>query len=289
MPLFLIVIAAIPTFLLWHSLLFIARKATAKNKISSKGSNSDLIFLLVFFGVITEIAIISWLGEIVGIIFLIFSAIIGALVIMAFNAAIREREQYQTVSSLTEKYAKELAIRKKQLTIPGSYGVLDETSWLNEIESFISRVVHPVTGNIGFSSQNYRKIRSLIDAVASNNIAKTEFSNALSPLEYEAYVANSLKDSGWETRLTKASGDQGVDVLASKNGIRVVIQCKLYGSSVGNAAVQEIIAGREFEKADYAVVISNASYTKSARQLAATANVLLLHHDELMDLESRLP
>jgi len=45
--------------------------------------------------------------------------------------------------------------------------------------------------------------------------------------------------------------------------------------------VQEVIAGREFEKADIAAVVSNSTFTKSAKQLAGAANVLLLHHAEL--------
>jgi HJR/Mrr/RecB family endonuclease len=37
-------------------------------------------------------------------------------------------------------------------------------------------------------------------------------------------VAQELNDFGWEARTTKASGDQGVDVIATKGGKRVVLQ-----------------------------------------------------------------
>jgi HJR/Mrr/RecB family endonuclease len=94
-------------------------------------------------------------------------------------------------------------------------------------------------------------------------------------------VAQELNDFGWEARTTKASGDQGVDVIATKGGKRVVLQCKLYTSAVGNAAVQEIFAAKQHERADYAAVVTSVTYTKSARQLASTTGVLLLHHDEL--------
>ena len=62
---------------------------------------------------------------------------------------------------------------------------------------------------------------------------------------------------------------------------RLVVQCKLYSGSVGNAAVQEVIAAREYEYADLAAVVSNGPFTASARELASAANVLLLHHDEI--------
>jgi restriction system protein len=67
----------------------------------------------------------------------------------------------------------------------------------------------------------------------------------------------------------------------SLNGTTLVVQCKLYSSPVGNKAVQEVIAGRAFENADMAAVVSNMAFTKSARVLAQQAGVDLLHHDEL--------
>jgi restriction system protein len=50
---------------------------------------------------------------------------------------------------------------------------------------------------------------------------------------------------------------------------------------VGNKAVQEAAAARLHERADQAIVVSNAAYTKAARQLAGTTGVILLHHDDL--------
>src|ERR1700730_11505635 len=64
--------------------------------------------------------------------------------------------------------------------------------------------------------------------------------------------------------------DQGVDVVAEKNGIRLVLQCKLYSRPVGNKAVQEAAAARAHEAADYGVVVSNNRYTQDAQQLAST-------------------
>ena len=45
---------------------------------------------------------------------------------------------------------------------------------------------------------------------------------------------------------------------------------------------------KRHQRADFAAVVSNASYTKSARQLATTTGVLLLHHEELATLDAAL-
>jgi restriction system protein len=70
------------------------------------------------------------------------------------------------------------------------------------------------------------------------------------------------------------------DIIAERDGKRIVVQCKFYSKPVGNKAVQEA-AARLHGRADKAIVVSNAAYTKAARQLAGTTGVILLHHDDL--------
>jgi restriction system protein len=215
--------------------------------------------------------------------------LIGGLVfwgIQYYRKQKAEKRRFRKALDIAAEYSGDLSIRKKQLTIPGAYGVVNYKPWINDVSFFIEKVIYPVTGN--FDNVRQQELELAIDMFANNPIAEKKIQNAMSPIEYEASVAIRLQENGWDARTTKGSGDQGIDVIARKNGIKLVIQCKLYTSPVGNAAVQEIIAGREFEKADYAAVVSNIGYTKAARQLAANANILLLHHDELDNLEVRL-
>ena len=104
-------------------------------------------------------------------------------------------------------------------------------------------------------------------------------------LEFEKAAAQSLEEAGFHVEVTPSSGDQGADVIAMRNGLRFAIQCKDYVGQVGNAAVQEVLAAKAFYKTDYAVVCSNAGYTKSAKTLAATSSVLLITPELLPDLE----
>ena len=103
----------------------------------------------------------------------------------------------------------------------------------------------------------------------------------LSPSEFERHISKRLETLGWSTSVTKASGDQGADVLANKDGVSIVIQCKLYSKPVGNKAVQEAIAAQKFYLTDMAAVVTNQSFTKSARDLANMGGVLVLHHTEM--------
>ena len=95
-------------------------------------------------------------------------------------------------------------------------------------------------------------------------------------LEFEKHCAKILKKSGYHNvQVTKSSGDYGVDVLASKRGHKYAIQCKYYKDTVGNSAVQEVVAGMRYYDCDRSIVMTNSTFTKSAKQLAAANNVEL--------------
>lgn len=103
--------------------------------------------------------------------------------------------------------------------------------------------------------------------------------------QYEYYCGDILKKCGWLVTVTQGSGDQGVDVIAEKEGLVVAIQCKKHNQPIGNKAIQEIFAGRAHYKAHIAVVCSSSGYTNSAQQLANSLRVILLSHNDLYNLE----
>ncbi|WP_336770001.1 restriction endonuclease [Bacillus bombysepticus] len=102
--------------------------------------------------------------------------------------------------------------------------------------------------------------------------------------EFEIYLADLLKKLGFETKLTKGSGDQGVDIIANKNEKRYVIQAKRYSGTVGNESVQQAIAGKEFLKADEAWVITNSTFTRSAIELASNTQTKLWDRNKLQNI-----
>lgn len=94
--------------------------------------------------------------------------------------------------------------------------------------------------------------------------------------EFERFCAKVLQDNGFENvKMTKSSGDQGVDIISLKDGIRCAIQCKRYSSNVGNKAVQEVIAGMQYYDCPIGIVMTNSYFTKSAKELADKTEIIL--------------
>lgn len=103
----------------------------------------------------------------------------------------------------------------------------------------------------------------------------------ISPYEYEGEIGEKFKILGWKTLVTKASGDQGADVIIEKGEHRGVVQCKMYSQPVGNKAVQEVHAAKSYYDATFAVVVSNQDFTSSARMLATKLGVYLINDSDL--------
>lgn len=107
--------------------------------------------------------------------------------------------------------------------------------------------------------------------------------------DFEIFCADLLEKSGYQdVSVTKKSGDQGVDVLATNGGIKYAFQCKCYSSELGNKPVQEVHAGKDMYGCQIGVVITNSFFTNGAKSLAAATGVLLWDRNVLQTMVSRL-
>lgn len=109
-----------------------------------------------------------------------------------------------------------------------------------------------------------------------NTSEANEFTLSMSGHEFEEYCANLLKLNGFSSvETTKTSGDQGIDIIAFKHGVKYGIQCKLYSKPVGNSAVQEAYAGKDFYNCNIGIVLTNNTFTASAVELAEKIGIVL--------------
>jgi hypothetical protein len=107
--------------------------------------------------------------------------------------------------------------------------------------------------------------------------------------EFETYVSRVLSHNGFvEIRGTPVTGDQGADLIAKKDGKTIIVQAKRYEGPVSNAAVQEVTSAVMFYRGDEGYVITNSTFTTSARQLAQRTGIKLIDGRELSRLASNM-
>lgn len=120
-----------------------------------------------------------------------------------------------------------------------------------------------------------------------NEIEKNDISSidGMNGHEFEYFCADILRKNGFsEVNVTKGSGDQGVDILAVKDGVKYAIQCKNYASALSNTPVQEVNAGKTFYNCHVGVVMTNSTFTQGAEALAQATGVLLWNREVLQKM-----
>lgn len=104
---------------------------------------------------------------------------------------------------------------------------------------------------------------------------------SLTPEGFEAYVADVWRAQGYSCKLTKGSGDGGIDIIAVQGNDRVLIQAKRYSEqNVGIETVQRtagLLVDDEFD-ASTVVIATTSGFTNDAKQRARR-----IHNLELID------
>lgn len=108
--------------------------------------------------------------------------------------------------------------------------------------------------------------------------------DAMTGVEFEHYVAAVLRGVGFHVELTRATGDFGVDLIATRDGIRTAVQCKRQSRVVNGAAIQQVVAGAAVHDCGATMVVSNHRYTKAAEQLADVHGCVLVDRTRLARL-----
>ncbi len=192
--------------------------------------------------------------------------------------------------TITKKHLKTLCIKKNQMVYIDDYGVLVDKGFEKEVNYFIDKVLAPTMGAITWRPYRIKMTSAIKDQIdqkigAEKRTTETDEIPA-NPIAFERWCINRLSEAGWQARPTPATGDQGADCVATKGDIRIVLQCKLHSAPCGNKAVQEVAAARSHYQAEYGVVVATNGFTKSARHLAATNNIHLIHSNQIPEVDA---
>ena len=130
----------------------------------------------------------------------------------------------------------------------------------------------------------YRILRRFIDERERDFTLKSIHSGAagrrfddLDGDKFEALIKRLYEGAGYTAQLTGRTGDQGGDLVVVRDDVKKVIQAKLRRKmTVGNDAVQQVIAAKGIYNCPVAVVITNSTFTPEAEELARVHGVELV-------------
>ena len=210
-----------------------------------------------------------------------------------------EQEQADYNRSLSERHKgsieKFLEIAERKVCIIDDYGDEDWQALDREISKCLQKILKgegKTDWGWGRDRDAYKWLQTELRArfveyhkanrrmESQNEIAL----NRLSGAEFEAYVGRILERRGFQVQGTPTTGDQGADLIARKLGRKIVIQVKRSSRPVTNEAVQEVVAALQFYGANEGWVVTNATFTSSAKALAQANKIVLIDCLELRKL-----
>ncbi len=113
------------------------------------------------------------------------------------------------------------------------------------------------------------------------------------PVEFEHLVASLFESQGYETQVSQASNDKGIDVIAKGETETLAIQVKQYsrGNKVGRPTVQQLAGARDQVNANKGVIVTSSSFTETAQSANRSygANMELVNGQQLLKMLTESP
>ena len=112
----------------------------------------------------------------------------------------------------------------------------------------------------------------------------------MSGAEFELLVQDLVHKMGFETQLTKASGDGGIDIVAYNHQPflegKYIIQCKRWNtnSKIGEPTLRDLYGVITSERANKGILVTTSYFTSSAIDFAEDKPIELIDGDKLNSL-----
>jgi len=93
--------------------------------------------------------------------------------------------------------------------------------------------------------------------------------------QFEFEIANLFRCKGYKSHATQFTNDDGVDVLASIDQEKIIIQCKRWTHPVGRSVVDELAGVQKRYGANRAILAATSTFTDGAKDAAHKHNIEL--------------
>lgn len=113
---------------------------------------------------------------------------------------------------------------------------------------------------------------------AKNKVNSLAGLRRMKPVNFEKHIAYIFQEMGYNAYTTARTGDDGIDVIATRNGQTVVAQCKRYAASnkVGSPEIRNFIGAMALKHANHGYFVTTSTFTEPAKQTATQKQNLTL-------------
>ena len=113
-------------------------------------------------------------------------------------------------------------------------------------------------------------------ALKAQQRKREQYWESLGGIQFERELGKLFRAQGYDVRSTPVSGDQGVDLILTKNGKITVVQCKAHKSPVGASVVRDLFGSMHHFKADSAILACTGGFTGGVKKFARGKPIQLI-------------
>lgn len=195
----------------------------------------------------------------------------------------KEVQHLQELKQFTEGYLKDKSV---QARVRKSNNLEKEISLLSNRVKKMSEKVNQLSFQKALLEDEIEEL-----TIKKNNLMLYEnisdisieyIDNLTSGIDFEKCFSSILKALEYtDIKITSGTGDFGIDVLAKKEDVLYGFQCKLYSKPVGNNAIQQAYSGKKHYNCNVAIVVTNSTFTRQAKEQARELQVVLWDRNNL--------
>ena len=225
----------------------------------------------------------------------VIAILIGLYVAFLFNGKKRSNEKVENLLQTVKESEFEISVnnfidRFGKEGKKGSYQYRNYSFDWSRLSDFRDTLIQ---NGIEVSTDDYQDLLVILKYYIDikeknflNNGITTKTQHRFSELnkegsDFEYLIVRLYNSMGYVSKRTGGSGDQGADVIASKDGVNVLIQAKCYTKPVSNEAVQQSFSALSYYGCNKAVVITTSSFTPGAVALAKANSTELIDGERL--------
>jgi len=153
-----------------------------------------------------------------------------------------------------------------------------EKGALNEASLACEKVVYRLKDSDGIA---FPSVISVLEKCNKYSKEKSQGLNKkllqLDARQFEFEITNLFRRKGYKSFATRVTRDDGVDVFASNEDEKVIIQCKRWKRPVGRDKVDELAGVQKRHSANRAILATTSTFSEDAKQAAR------INHIELWD------
>lgn len=129
--------------------------------------------------------------------------------------------------------------------------------------------------------------RYITDCIAYYNWQqklKKDFWLCLSGHQFETELAKVYRSNGYNSIVTKGSGDKGVDIILEKDSDKILVQCKAHKKAVGPAVARELFGAMNSFGIKKGIIASLSGFTKGVYEFVKDKEIELISIDEILNM-----